>query len=269
MPVHTVESISLYFIQTLGKSIEKLKDIEPFIDETLPPSEILGMTSRFLGVLNDVDGCISSLNVLIPQMEICYRDSLTRYRALQNTLISRYNEREDTEIQMNTLSEFYDGENLIKDIVMSNDTFVITTSDVSSPDQYSVLNLYKRMEKDSGIFDSIEKVNYEMFRGINSKMRSLLSAVISMKKLIKSYKFTQAMTSNITTPECAKYISIIYGSLRATMQLLGSMKDSIVMQFQTYIALERNYAIYKRAIDTATTITLESVFNSHDVYVLI
>ena len=125
------------------------------------------------------------------------------------------------------------------------------------------------MEGDTVIFDIIEKYNYEMFRDINAKMRSLLAAIISMKKLIKSYKFTQAMSSSITTPECAKLISIVYGSLRATMQLLSSMKDSIVMQFQTYIALERNYAIYKRAIDTATSITLESVFNSHDVYVWI
>lgn len=273
----TVESNSLFFIQTIGRAIERARSTIMFLDEKLPPSDILMMSDKLSNVLKDIDAAVSLSNATAIQLESSYKDSLNRYASLRNTYIDRINERKGTDVQLNMGAELYDGENFLSDVVitMGSDKYPyseltnsgISVQQVSNPSQYSVLNIVDRMKNtESGLLSNLKECTMRLLQAMKDNLEKCKIAILNFKRVINSPKFMQEMSTDIMTTECKMYIHILQTSMNSIIKILEDLRLSTSTIFRAYLAIDKNYEIYKEAVDTLTSTALESIIGPGKLY---
>ena len=255
-----METHSLFFLKTLSEVIERTRETFPFLDESLPPSEILSMSDKFLKVIGSIDTTISVLKNVGRQLDFCYQQDISYYRDLQNNLLNRYNERKATGNQLNINAELYDGENFLKEFIWDA-VKGIEIQTISKPEEYSVLKIVDRLKENGRTLDFINQFDKRLFDSLLNQLNIISSAVLSIRKLLANPKYMMAMSTDSTTPETINFVTTIGSSMRDILKILENLHSNTVQVFQLHILLSQNYAIFVKAIDAITSIALECYFD--------
>ena len=261
------ENHSLYFLHTIARALESARSTNIFLDENIPPSEILSLSDRFLKVLRTVDGSLSVMKTTRQQMEEDYKQNLTRYRALRNTYMDRINARKASEVQMNTTAEVYDENQLFQEVIFKDGFCFPEFVELAKPEEYSVLSITEKMKNgEPEKLAKIEEMNKCLFDKMDETIELCRNAIVNFRRLLSSPKFIQEMSTDIKTTECVSYIRLLQRSMLDIINRLESLRHTTTDVFQTYLAVEGNYKIYEKATNSLISVTLESAFNSRSVY---
>jgi len=261
----TTEALSLFLIQSLQRAIENARSTMVFLDPNLPPSEVLSLSDRFLRVLNTMDGSVTLAKSTIAQLRDGYKTDITRYESMRNAMICRVNDRKITGAALNTNAELYDGENLLYGICIMN-PFAI--QEITQPSQYSVLSIYKKLssEAEYQLITGLKEKTFELLLEVDEYLQVFKNAILSYRRLIGSPQFMTKMSTDISTPECVGYIKTMQNSMTDLITKMEGLRKRIMDIFQVYLAMEKNYSIYEKAIDALTSIALESILDPYANY---
>ena len=256
------ENHSLYFLHTIARALECARSTNVFLDENLPPSEILSLSDKFLRTLRSVDGSLSVMKVTQQQMEDDYKQNLTRYRALRNTYMDRINARKSTDVQMNTTAEIYDKDQLFQEITFIEGRCFPEVVELSKPEEYSVLSIIEKMKKDEpNRLIQVEEMNKCLFDKMEETIELCRNGIINFRRLLSSPRFVQEMSTDINNSQCVSYVTLLQRSMFDIINRLDSLRRTTTDVFQTYLAMENNYKLYEKATNSLISVTLESAFN--------
>lgn len=261
----TIETQSLFFLNTLSSTVEKARSAFPFLDESLPPSEILSLSDKYLKLIQVVDGSVSVLTTVGKQLESEYYRDIQQYRDIQNQLINRLNERKATGAQLNINVELYDGENLYLEILRTEGK-AIEVNPVTKPEEYSVLKIVERLKKDGVALNITKERDGEMFASLKEGLGFISSSILTIRRLLNNSNYMALMSTDTASQETIAYSTALFRNIRMIAITLEEIRNVTTEAFQLHLAISHNYEIYQKAIDSITKIALESIFDPTATY---
>lgn len=269
MPSTLSENNSLHFLHTIAYAIDRARSTNVFLDENLPPSEILSLSNNFIKTLQVIDGSLSVMKMTQEQMEDEYNQNLTRYYALRNTYVDRINARKATDNQMNTTSEIYEKDKLFKEIIFKDEETLPRIFEIVKPEEYSVLSIIEKMKKDEpNRLKNLKYLNNLLFDKMEETIELCRNGIINFRRLLSSPRFIQEMSTDVSNSQCMSYVNVLQSSMNFIIKKMDDLRRLTTEIFQIYLAMETNYYFYEKATNSLTSITLESVFNKESYYEL-
>ena len=262
----TTESQSLFLIQSLQRAIEVARSTMVFLDVTLPPSEILSMSDQFTKALSAIEGSINLAKASIPQLMAGYLSDIVRYRDMRNAMTCQVNDRKNAGAILNSNVELYDGENKLYHIEVCNaENKVFSVHEISQPMYYSVLSIYEKMtgSEEYALLNSLRYETVNQLTETGNYLQIFRDSILSYRKILNSPQFMADMATDISTPKCVSYIQTMRNSMGDLITKTETLRKKITDIFQVYLAMEKNYGIYKRAVDALVSIALECILDPY------
>lgn len=216
--------------------------------------------SELRDIMEKIQMTISTLmSIFVPRLSEKYRIVYPGLISMRGTLIASIQNADSRNIHPNTNVTHYDEENLISEITQEceNSLFghVIGSmhmDQIIEPNQYSNVALVKRLTSEGGLYQDI------MVRTLNSigKMKSHLG---SMSKSIHDVsEFLDSSESSCLYE--AERTSASYERLAISGSYLGRIIREMKFAFTILSELYHNLTVYKKAVDSYTSVVMESAF---------
>ena len=149
MMSQTIENLSISIIKYMDDikiSIDKCMEL---FKKTDKPSELVDMINTIQIHVKEIDKTVVVLPSLISNIQSAYTDALKSSEDNRNSLICKINDRKASEVQMNTIGDMYDENNLLTEISIGLDNDIqpsidnIRIDQIIDPKYYDYNNVMK------------------------------------------------------------------------------------------------------------------------------
>jgi hypothetical protein len=206
-------------------------------------------------------------------LSISYKETCNQYKQLQSDLVNRVNVRKSQDIQPNTNVEIYDPENLLfefKSDPKSHEEIpsIRNVVEINKLEEYTVLSVINRLT-------NVEPLNIDMIgetvavlqnRFLTSPVVNVRLIILRIKDLLNSDTYMSVMSSDICNEDCAKAISTLKQAILVILNHYQELRQEYNLVFQIFVAVESNYTVYQKAVDSYCSFALESVLSKTSYY---
>lgn len=217
--------------------------------------------SELRDLMEKIQMTINTLtNVFMPRLSEGYRIVYPGFISLRDALITRIHDADSRGIHPNINVTHYDEENLISEVTQRCENSIfghvigsMHMDQIIDVDQYSNVALVKRLEREDGLYQDI------MERSLNSIGKAKLELLSLDKRIYDIFEFLNSAESSCVydaerTPVVTERISINTGCS------LTQGKREIKFAFTILAEIYHNLTIYRKAVDSYTSVVMESAF---------
>lgn len=248
----TVKDLSLGFIDTLNKNVKTCENLNAILANTISPGSFLEKFPDFKSDITTLDSNISRAKNNLQFLISSYKESLEQSKAIISGYISRIQDRVDQPVQLNSNVTFYDEENqMSKSCYRGFD---------EEPMNYSILAIMNRIVSD-------EEHNLSCFEKVLEQTSSIYQwyvfaqhTMLTIRSRIEDNDFIQLFTSDYLDAMAEKEITRMQRHFNDVIRCCTNARNMITNIFQMFVAMERDHAIYEKAVDRFEQTALESYF---------
>lgn len=237
--------------------------------------------SEMINEISMIEDCIKTISPKV-MLSLEETKSFMKYlctmnetlRTIRDHNLNVIDKRRNTEVQMNTMGEMYDEENLITDISVSIkdksalSVWQVSMETVEDTKEYSILSLITRYENEaeSELLEDICSITKSECVSVSGKLSSVKEKINALKNICTDTEFISMICDGSDSNEVKVKIGDVCTNINECILSLNSITDTVKRLFQIYQELIHNNKIYSKAITTYTSFTLECFFNDHSTY---
>lgn len=257
----TIENLSISIIKYMDDikiSIDKCMEL---FKKTNKPSELVDMIDTIQIHVKEIDKTVVVLPSLISNIQSAYTDALKSIEDNRNSLICKINDRKASEVQMNTIGDMYDENNLLTDISIGLDNDIqpsidnIRIDQIIDPKYYSVLSVVNQFLNEKMLISDLKTL-------ISYTLSDFYKFTIKYKNQILELKSALVDGETISKLlEDDEMESEYLAKLICNNMSFRSYRDKVKTIFNIYNSMIVNYGIYNTAVSKYTSFALESVID--------
>ena len=234
-------------------------------------------------ILEKIDIIANAMNEVEPTL-MCSIEELkffTRYLLSVNKslqvkrfdMINQIDKRRNTEIQMNTMGEMYNEDELIKDIQFNFDgetpsgVYQINMKQMEDVKDYSVLALVSKFEKEDTLLEDLYAITEAEAKNFTEIIMKAKTDITSAKRSCDDNEFiSRVCNMDHDDEKVATELGAFLASATQSSLHINHINGKLIKLFQVYQELIHNYQIYDKAIASYTSFALECFFNDTSEY---
>lgn len=234
-------------------------------------------------ILEKIDIISNAMNEVEPTL-MCSIEELkffTRYLLSVNKslqvkrfdMINQIDKRRNTEIQMNTMGEMYNEDELIKDIQFNFDgetpsgVYQINMKQMEDVKDYSVLALVSKFEKEDTLLEDLYAITEAEAKNFTEIIMKAKTDITSAKRSCNDNEFiSRVCNMDHDDEKAATELGAFLASATQSSLHINHINGKLIKLFQVYQELIHNYQIYDKAIASYTSFALECFFNDTSEY---
>lgn len=260
-------SVCLTALKYIGDIRESYTTIMNYIpDNTMPPSDLIDRLDDIANEMKKIDATVSVLPNVLNAVRNMFNNEFRLLTDKRRALMEQIAVRKMQNTQMNTNSILYNEECLLKDIYFSYDNMKspglrnLCSDEVIEPSDYSVYNLVKKFQNEGNIMETLSETFSTEWDRISATVDSVKSSVLSFRTMMNDGEFMRTLSQDDAEANQAKKAAVNTIVSMKAYELVENQRK-ITQMFQTILDLDSNYEIYQKAVDSYTSITLESLLD--------
>lgn len=260
-------SVCLTALKYIGDIRESYTTIMNYIpDNTMPPSDLIDRLDDIANEMKKIDATVSVLPNVLNAVRNMFNNEFRLLTDKRRALMEQIAVRKMQNTQMNTNSILYNEECPLKDIYFSYDNMKspglrnLCSDEVIEPSDYSVYNLVKKFQNEGNIMETLSETFSTEWDRISATVDSVKSSVLSFRTMMNDGEFMRTLSQDDAEANQAKKAAVNTIVSMKAYELVENQRK-VTQMFQTILDLDSNYEIYQKAVDSYTSITLESLLD--------
>lgn len=235
------------------------------------PSDLIDDLDDIEKEIRRIDATVSILPNVLKAVRNMFNNELSNLRDTRRILLEKITVGESKNRQMNTSAILYNEDQMLKDIYISYENekepciWNICTDEIINASEYSVYNIIKRFHSEGNLMDSLSIIFDQEWNQCFEATNALKSSTLSFSQMITDGEFIKTLSQDDDEAIQAKRAAYYTIGNSCAYELIRKQR-SIVQMFRIMIDLTNNCDIYVKAVDSYTSITLESLLDGYAGY---